>query len=273
MSNNYLWGKDDDWTFDIIEKTYSAIEENNNKNYQLDIYSPQLEVISAEQMLDAYSSVGMPLMYDHWSFGKEFVKNFKAYKRGVMGLAYEIVINSDPCIAYLMEENTATMQALVIAHACFGHNSFFKNNYLFQQHTDASFIIDYLLFAKKYIKHCEEKYGQEAVEELLDSCHALMNHGVDRYEKPQPLSVTEEKERQAERQEYYQKWVNDIWRYSPEKKEVEKEKNFPEEPTENILYFIEKNSPILESWQREIIRIVRKIAQYFYPQRQHSERA
>ncbi|MGU3846469.1 SpoVR family protein, partial [Vibrio diabolicus] len=98
---------------------------------------------------------------------------------GQMGLAYEIFINSNPCIAYLMEENTVTMQALVIAHACYGHNSFFKGNYLFQTWTDASSIIDYLLFAKKYLAECEERYGVQEVEKLLDSCHALMNFGVD----------------------------------------------------------------------------------------------
>ena len=74
--------------------------------------------------MDAYASVGMPVNYHHWSFGKHFLATEKGYKRGQMGLAYEIVINSNPCIAYLMEE-TLTMQGLVIAHAAYGHNSFF----------------------------------------------------------------------------------------------------------------------------------------------------
>ena len=114
-----------------------------------------------------------------------------------MGLAYEIVINSNPCIAYLMEENTMMMQALVIAHACFGHNSFFKGNYLFRTWTDAEAIIDYMVFAKRYISDCEERYGIEEVENLLDSCHALQNHGVDRYKRPNPVSMREEQERLA----------------------------------------------------------------------------
>jgi hypothetical protein len=94
--------------------------------YGLDTYANQIEVISSEQMIDAYSSVGLPINYPHWSFGKQFVATEQTYRRGQMGLAYEIVINSDPCIAYLMEENTLPMQALVIAHACYGHNSFFQ---------------------------------------------------------------------------------------------------------------------------------------------------
>ncbi len=127
--------------------------------------------------MDAYSSVGMPINYTHWSFGKKFIETEQRYKHGQQGLAYEIVINSNPCIAYLMEENTITMQALVMAHACYGHNSFFKNNYLFRSWTDASSIVDYLLFARHYISECEERYGVEEVEKLLDSCHALMNYG------------------------------------------------------------------------------------------------
>ena len=188
-----------------------------------------------------------------------------------MGLAYEIVINSNPCIAYLMEENTMAMQALVIAHACYGHNSFFKGNYLFRTWTDADSIIDYLVFAKNYISKCEERYGIDQVEDIIDSCHALMNYGVDRYKRPYPISAQEEEQRQAERAEYLQKQVNDLWRTIP-KSEAADEKGqklrFPVEPQENILYFLEKNAPLLEPWQREVIRIVRKIAQYFYPQRQ-----
>ena len=133
------------------------------KEYNLDTYQNQIEIISSEQMLDAYSSVGMPLGYSHWSFGKQFLNSEQNYKRGQMGLAYEIVINSDPCIAYLMEENTKMMQALVVAHAAYGHNSFFKGNYLFKTWTDASAIIDYLLFSKNYISKCEERYGIDAV--------------------------------------------------------------------------------------------------------------
>ena len=91
------------------------------------------------------------------------------------------------------------MQALVMAHACFGHNSFFKNNYLFKMWTHASSIVDYLVYAKGYIAECEERHGIDAVEELLDSCHALQNHGVDRYRRPQKLSLAQEHARRASR--------------------------------------------------------------------------
>ncbi|QIK38236.1 SpoVR family protein [Caldichromatium japonicum] len=260
-----------EWSFPLLERFDREIASLAHEVYNLNTYRNQIEIISSEQMIDAYSSVGLPIYYHHWSFGKHFVATEQTYRRGQMGLAYEIVINSDPCIAYLMEENSLTMQVLVIAHACYGHNSFFKGNYLFQTWTGADAIIDYLVFARKYIAECEERYGQEEVELLLDSCHALMNHGVDRYKRPAPLSMIDEQRRQREREAYLQLQINDLWRTLPpaaHHEESKHEEHWPPEPQENILYFIEKNAPLLEPWQREIVRIVRKIAQYFYPQRQ-----
>ncbi|MDF2179346.1 SpoVR family protein [Aliiglaciecola sp. CAU 1673] len=259
-----------DWTFELLDQYLAEIDRVANF-YELDTYPNQIEIITAEQMMDAYASVGMPINYTHWSYGKKFIQTEQGYKRGQMGLAYEIVINSDPCIAYLMEENTITMQALVLAHASYGHNSFFKNNYLFKTWTDASSIVDYLVFAKNYIARCEEKYGITEVEATLDSCHALANLGVDRYKRPQKLSLRQEQERQETREKYLQSQVNELWRTLPIKQEQEtdeRKKRFPAEPQENLLYFIEKNAPLLEPWQRELVRIVRKISQYFYPQKQ-----
>ncbi len=260
-----------DWSFELIEQYHKVIRDTADR-FGLDTYPNQLEIITAEQMMDAYASVGMPVNYRHWSYGKEFIATEKNYKRGHMGLAYEIVINANPCISYLMEENTMAMQALVIAHAAYGHNSFFKGNYLFRMWTDAASIIDYLVYAKDYVAKCEEKHGLDTVEEFLDSCHALQNHGVDRYRRPSRKSLAQELADRKDREAYAQTQVNDMWRTLPKKAEKDAaeraNKRFPEEPQENLLYFIEKNAPLLEPWQRELVRIVRKIAQYFYPQRQ-----
>ncbi len=260
-----------DWSFDLIDGYHHVIKATAER-FGLDTYPNQLEVITAEQMMDAYASVGMPVNYRHWSYGKEFIATEKNYKRGHMGLAYEIVINSNPCISYLMEENTLAMQALVIAHAAYGHNSFFKGNYLFRMWTDAASIIDYLVYAKNYVAGCEEKYGLDAVESFLDSCHALAHHGVDRYRRPSRKTLAQELAERKDREAHAQLQVNELWRTLPRRAEKAGEalesKRFPEEPQENLLYFIEKNAPLLEPWQREIVRIVRKVAQYFYPQRQ-----
>jgi stage V sporulation protein R len=266
-----LW-KESDWNFEKIQKVYDACEEIAIKELKLNTYPNQIEIISSEQMLDAYASIGMPIFYKHWSFGKHFLSNQKSYQKGHSGLAFEIVINSSPTINYLMEDNTMTTQALVIAHAAFGHNHFFKNNYLFKQWTDAEGIIDYLIFAKDYINEQEIKHGRGNVERWLDSCHALMDYGVSRYKRPSKISKEKEKERQRERSEYLQKRVTEFYRLlPPEPGSIDDNspiKKFPEQPEENLLYFFEKYSPDLDIWQREILRIVRKIAQYFYPQGQ-----
>jgi stage V sporulation protein R len=260
-----------DWTFELIERYHDVIRQTAER-FGLETYPNQLEIITAEQMMDAYASVGMPINYRHWSYGKEFISTDKRYRRGDMGLAYEIVINSNPCISYLMEENTTAMQALVIAHAAYGHNSFFKGNYLFRMWTDASSIIDYLVFARRFIGECEERYGLETVEAFLDSCHALANYGVDRYRRPSKKSLAQELSERKAREAYAQQQINDLWRTVPKKEgradEAPEAQRFPSEPQENLLYFIEKNAPLLEPWQREVVRLVRKIAQYFYPQRQ-----
>src|SRR5437763_9190694 len=187
-----------DWDTSLLERYDAAIGEIAAE-YALDTYPNQIEIITSEQMLDAYATTGLPIGYPHWSFGKEFIRNEQAYRRGAQGLAYEIVINSDPCIAYLMEENTMATQALVIAHASYGHNSFFKGNHLFRQWTAADAILDYLVFARRYVMECEERHGAVAVEAVLDACHALMRQGVDRYRRPAALTLKAEAARLDER--------------------------------------------------------------------------
>jgi stage V sporulation protein R len=269
---------DPEWDFQALDRTYKAIEEIALNDLKLDVYPNQVEIISSEQMLDAYSSLAMPLMYNHWSFGKLFAREETLYRTGYSALAYEIVINSSPCISYLLEENTMTMQALVMAHAAFGHNHFFKNNYLFRQWTNAEGILDYLAFAKKYVAACEEKYGRDEVESVLDAAHALMDQGVFRYRRPPRPSRERVLEKRRRRMQYEEEAYNELWRTLPAGVEppgappiVNPDEDFDGDmklPEENILYFLEKHSPALKAWQRETLRIVRTLAQYFYPQKQ-----
>jgi spore cortex formation protein SpoVR/YcgB (stage V sporulation) len=264
-----------DWDFPTLQRIHDACEGIARSELGIDIYPNQIEVITAEQMLDAYSSAGMPLFYKHWSFGKQFAHQEAFYRKGLMGLAYEIVINSSPCISYLMEENTATMQTLVIAHAAFGHNHFFKSNYLFKQWTDAEGILDYLDFAKSYVAQCEERHGRQAVEQTLDAAHALMSHGIDRYPGKKKLDLRAEEKRAGERRLHEESAFNDLWRTVPvgparstESLNMERRRKLLGLPQENLLYFLEKAAPRLQPWQRELLRIVRHVAQYFYPQGQ-----
>ncbi|HWK44976.1 MAG TPA: SpoVR family protein [Stellaceae bacterium] len=269
-----------EWDFDLLKRANDAIAEIAIGEMGLDVYPIQIEVITSEQMLDAYASVGLPLMYRHWSFGKRFAVQEMLYRKGYQGLAYEIVINSNPCICYIMEENSMTMQTLVIAHAAFGHNHFFKNNYLFLQWTDAGGILDYLAFARDYVAKCEERYGIAKVEHVLDAAHALMDQSVNRYARRPRLNLEDERRREQERAKHAEATFNDLWRTVPtadaykglDGAAIERLNAHGRSklglPEENLLYFIEKNAPKLEGWERELIRIVRNIAQYYYPQKQ-----
>jgi stage V sporulation protein R len=266
---------DKDWNFDALRRSYDACEKIALDELKLDLYPNQIEVITFEQMLDAYSSIGMPLMYQHWSFGKNFARDEMLYRHGLRNLAYEIVINSNPCIAYLMEENSMMMQTLVIAHAAFGHNHFFKTNNLFRQWTDADGILDYMEFAKTYISRCEDRYGEAAVERVLDAAHALMLQGVNRYPRRKTHNLRDEEKRARDRLEEQERSYNELWRSVPAGAARTKHAHNEAErryllglPEENILYFLEKKAPLLKTWEREILRIVRHVAQYFYPQKQ-----
>jgi len=259
-----------EWTLDDLLAIEHACAEHAAR-YSLDTFPNQLEVITSEQMLDSYVSSGLPVNYGHWSFGKHFLIENAKYRTGANALAYEIVINTNPCIAFLMEDNSLAMQALVIPHACFGHNSFSKGNYLFRQWTQPDAILDYMLFARNYVADCEERYGFDRVEQTLDALHALRDQGLDKYKRPRKLDTRKERAEQAKRLSEAQETMRQAEYYSlvPQATKAAKtDAVFPASPEENLLYFIEKHAPKLEPWQRELARIVRKIAQYFYPQRQ-----
>lgn len=272
--SEYLFEQGQDWTFDLLERSSEECQKIAENELNMDIYPNQIEIISTDQMLDAYASIGMPNMYKHWSWGKSYIMNEQSYRVGQSGLAYEIVINSKPVISYLMEDNTMTLQTLVIAHASYGHNNFFKNNYMFRDRTSADYILQYLEYAKKYIDECEEKYGYNRVERILDSCHALMDHGVDRGTNNR---LTEEniREKLNKREKFKEETQSFLWNTifndnnnseTSWKSSYQKRKEKFSLPEENILYFIENYSPILEDWEREIVQIVRRISNYFVPQ-------
>lgn len=154
-----------------------------------------------------------------------------------------------------------------------GHNHFFKNNYLFREWTDAEAIVDYLNFSRNFINQAEVKYGEKEVSQFLDAAHAMMKYGVNRYKRPSKVSMDVRKERERQKEEYLRSRVSELDRIAPSRDReeyVDPEnvlKDIPEHPEENILYFCEKHGD-LKVWQREILRIVRKIGQYFYPQSQ-----
>jgi len=270
MQNSTRKFSGSEWTLDDLLEI-ERICGQHAQGYGLDVFPNQMEVITSEQMLDCYVSSGLPVNYGHWSFGKQFLIESGKYQSGQNALAYEIVINTNPCIAFLMEGNSLAMQTLVIPHACYGHNSFSKGNYLFKQWTQPDAVLDYMIFARNYVADCEERFGLDRVEQTLDALHALRDQGLDKYKRPRKLDTRKERAEQAKRLLTAQETMRQAEYFSVtphQAKASSTEAVFPASPEENLLYFIEKHAPKLEPWQRELARIVRKIAQYFYPQRQ-----
>ena len=280
MRKRYL-STGQEWNMDFIEKSWKVISKLATK-YKWEGYQPQFEITSFEHMIDNYVFTGMPAMYSHWSFGEQKAKMYDKYIHGRMGLALEMIINSDPAICYLSEDNSACEQLLVMCHAAVGHSHFFKNNHLFKDGTDPKGIVDYVLYARDYIENCEQRYGENLVEVILDAAHSLRNHGIDKHKRPADKTKEKLRAKLKLRLEAEQENVNELYaNYSPTRvnhvsqfiktKILANPKLYiPSDkfPEENLLYFIEKNSPILTSWQREILRIVRTLSQYFYPQMQ-----
>ncbi|WP_281614500.1 SpoVR family protein [Flammeovirga sp. SubArs3] len=246
-----------DWVLKDLAKWNDKIEEIAQE-CGLDYYPQEFEVCDYHDMLGYQSYVGMPSRYPHWSFGKSFEKQNTMYKLGMSGLAYEMVINSNPCLAYLMIDNPLSMQILVMAHV-YGHNDFFKNNINFSK-TRAEYALEMFKLNADRIRSFHEtpSIGYEGVERILDAAHAISFH-VDRNQRIVRLSEEEQ------RIQHFQH-VNrekDNW---DELKKPEKDEDFIPALSEDLMLFLIENSRFLQSWEKEILRIVREETLYFLPQ-------
>ncbi len=225
------------------------------KDHGLDWFPLAYETCDYYEMIGSMAYHGMPSHYGHWSYGKSFERNHLMYNAGMQGLPYELIINSNPSLAYLMEENPMYLQVLIMAH-CIGHSDFFKNNITFQ-HTHPENIILRMRNAKRYIDKLIEdpSIGVEAVEQILDSAHALSMNVPRRYE---PYVKQAEQKRKLVHE--IKAGVYDNKPFLPDPEIV------PIKAEVNVLAFLADRSPILEDWQREILKIVEEEAHYFMPQ-------
>ena len=229
----------------------------------LDYYPQEFEIIGYKDMLAYESYVGMPSSYPHWSFGKSYEKNSTVYKYNLSGLPYEMVINSDPCLAYLMKENTFLLQILTMAHV-YGHNDFFKNNRLFKDGTRAASTVEMFKFHADTVRSFinDPSIGYEKVERILDAAHAI---------KFQTSRVVEEKRIPEEvlKQRILDDYKNNNEIHSDldvyVKLEFPEINKIPIEPEDDILYFIIKHGD-MEDWEKSLLEIVRQETSYFLPQ-------
>lgn len=239
-----------DWEARIFDKV---------QEFGLDCYPQEFEICDHIQMLGMMTYHGMPSHYPHWSFGKSFERTKTFYDHGVQGIPYEMVINSDPCIAGLMRDNSLCLQILTMAHV-YGHNDFFKNNFTFH-HTHANRVVTRFKSHADRIRHYVEdpSIGQDAVEGILDAAHALSfqcrrNQAIKR----------------RSRDEQINRAVTNINKQDPKFADEGLQEsdlhNIPLEPEENILLFIRDYNPRLTEWEKDILTIVHEEALYFQPQ-------
>lgn len=232
--------------------------------FGLKCYPQEFEICDHNEMLGYMAYTGMPSHYSHWSYGKGFERQKTMYDYGVSGLPYEMVINTDPCLAYLMRDNTLLLQVLTIAHV-YGHNDFFANNFTFTSGTQAKYALEmFKNHGNRINSYMEDpSIGVELVEEAIDHAHAICYQRSRNLAIPQ-LSMHEQQVRAWERAQP----KRDEWReIHPEQEYVAPElSKFPLEPQENLLQFIATYNPYLPEWKRDILHIVDKQTQYFMPQ-------
>ena len=230
----------------------------------LNCYPQEFEVCDHFDMLGYMSYSGMPSRYPHWSFGKSYEKEKTLYDYGVGGLPYEMVINSNPCLAYLMRDNTPLLQILTIAHV-YGHNDFFANNFTFTSSIEALYSLEmFKNHADRIRSYIEDpSIGLEKVEQIIDAAHALSlsrsrNLAIKR------LSRSERQQRLWEAAQPREDEFQDI-HPRPEYEQPDLEK-LPLHPEQNIIEFISRYNPFLAEWERDVLHIVDREAQYFIPQ-------
>jgi len=221
----------------------------------LDWYPIDYEICDYKEMIGHMAYTGMPTHYRHWSYGKSFDRIQTEYNLGMQGLPYEMIINSNPSIAYLMTENPMPTHLLTMAH-CVGHSDFFKNNRMFSE-TNASTVIDRFKAAGKRIqKYMEDpNIGIDKVEKIIDACHAI------KYQVPRTPGI---KRRDHKRlKEYYKQLIlNDTsgWWSNFNLDKIPLEKDY------NLLAFIREHNRFLDDWEKDIIHIIEDNSKYFIPQ-------
>ena len=246
------------------EKALTLAEE-----FGLKCFQQEFEVCDYEDMLSLLPYTGMPSHYPHWSYGKSYERQKTLYRYGLVGLPYEMVINSNPAVAYLMRENSLLLQALTMAHV-FGHNDFFKNNSIFK-HTRPELVVErFKTHADRVRKYIEDpSIGLEKVEAVLDAAHALSLQCHRNLDIPK---LSEKEQMEAIKGEFFGK-EDDEERMGLKKRKEFREEDFkkamakrPLKPDEDILLFIRDHNHESAEWEKDILTIVHEEAQYFIPQ-------
>ena len=240
-----------DWTIADLAKWDEKIIQVAT-DLGLDWYPIDYEIIDYQEMLGAMAYTGLPTHYRHWSYGKEYERTHTLYNMGRTGLPYEMIINSNPSISYLMRQNPMHVHILTMAH-CVGHSDFFKNNRMFLK-TSPETAIGSFKSAAKYVRKLIEdpSIGIEEVEKILDAAHSI------KYQAPRYPGIKYKTKNELLALE--KELMNQKSDYKPDLERI------PLRPEYNLLQFIAEHSKHLKEWERNLILIVEESSKYFIPQ-------
>ncbi|MDR7074684.1 spore cortex formation protein SpoVR/YcgB (stage V sporulation) [Fictibacillus barbaricus] len=230
-------------------------------HFGLDFYPMRYEICPAD-IIYTFGAYGMPTRFSHWSFGKQFHKMKLQYDLGLSKI-YELVINSDPCYAFLLDTNSLIQNKLIIAHVL-AHCDFFKNNVRFSN--TRRDMVECMTATAERVAQYEHQYGKKEVEQFLDAVLAIQEH-IDPsiVRKKFKYGIEEEEVITPKKETPY----DDLWKLDLKKSDkpmIKKKKSFPPQPEKDILMFIEIYSRELQEWQRDILSMMREEMLYFWPQ-------
>jgi stage V sporulation protein R len=256
--------------------------EEHARTYGLDFYDTIFEVLDYDEISAIAALGGFPTRYPHWRFGMEYQQLSKGYRYGLQKI-YEMVINNDPCYAYLLRCNQLVDQKLVMAHV-YGHNDFFKNNIWFSQ-TNRK-MMDEMANHGSRIRSYMERFGEDVVEDFIDSCLSLENlidiysPHIKRRDELNRYNFVPDEDEPRDRQwsrfqskDYMDPFINppEVLKEEARRRESEKEQtkpaSFPEQPERDVMLFLLEHAP-LKTWQHDVLAIIREEAYYFAPQGQ-----
>ncbi|MCU4758946.1 MULTISPECIES: stage V sporulation protein SpoVR [unclassified Bacillus (in: firmicutes)] len=232
--------------------------------FGLDFYPMRYEICPAE-IIYTFGAYGMPTRFSHWSFGKQFFRMKLQYDLGLSKI-YELVINSDPCYAFLLDTNSLIQNKLIVAHVL-AHCDFFKNNIRFSN--TKRDMVESMSATAERVKAYEHKYGKEEVETFLDAVLAIQEHIDPSLMRPKLAWSIDDLEEVVEKKKVSQ--YDDLWNLDDrnkkrERSNIRKKKKIPPQPEKDLLLFIEEYSRELEDWQRDILTMMREEMLYFWPQ-------
>ncbi len=244
------------------------------REFGLDFFPVIFELVDYDTMSQLAAYGGFPIRYPHWRFGMEYDQLSKGYRYGLQKI-YEMVINTNPCYAYLMESNSLVDQKLVMAHV-YAHCDFFKHNFYFS-HTNRKMIDEMANHAIRINRYID-RYGLDTVENFIDICLSLENlidyHSpyIKRRKETDTGADSEQQPRikRLRSKKYMEKFINPPEFIEVQLKELEEKRNqelkpFPSQPERDVLLFLLENAP-LENWQYDVLGIIREEAYYFAPQ-------